>query len=1239
MITVARWLADYYLLASVLLVTALGLSWLIAQPARRVSLTRATLAGLVLLAMLCALPGWSVVHLMTREASPPAAAIVRPVIERETAAVETTPVEAPVARPLPEVPASVSPPAAAPVPGTTRLSDVVVWAYLAGSLLVIAWQLLGHWRARALVRRARPAPLELQWMLVEIRTSSTPATYVTGSLARRRARLLISPTLPTAVALGIFRPTILLPRQLVDAADPTALRTILAHELAHIRHGDLRLLALCRGLFVLLWANPLFWLMRRRLRLDQETLADAAAAQVTTRHAYAEQLVDWAKRCATDRPPALAAAVGLWESPSQLRHRIAVLLDDRLTIWRECSRQWRLASLAVCAGVAVGLSLVTLEPSSVEADGLEDETIADKADGDNPASGTASESQVLKGQVRDASGQPVAGAKLWLVLRLGVDHLDGWLVRGASDKDGAFSLDVPGKWLASGDFWPDYTLWCYSPNHEVASKSAYRQLHQGKNEPLDVALPPQTDTSFVVYSPEGEPLENATIEPWHYLAGSYNVAPAELRQAVSRSTDKDGRAILSNLGRDELKSINVVISEYGVQRQELEVSADAPAERVVKLRSTGQLQGRLTGTDSLAVAHRRVTIEGQQERASADQTRGVAEAITDENGGFEVQAIAAGPIDLYVERTGSNKFLPRIPELLKVGANQTTSVEIPLERGVVAKGLIRTNQGHKPVRDALISVRTFYGMRMTGEVVRSDLNGRFTAKVLPGTVNQGVIMRPREYEDWIQVEDDQTEKVEVPSSATVVDLPPIDLVRTLEVTGQVLDENGLPIPAVRLSAITGNRVYSGAYTDTEGRFTLRRPDGIEIEKYEVQVDRNPGHYATFDQKDPLVLRLEGYHATQTNGPRDDSRPEKAAKGNQSESPSVLAPKNSSDEKPAKSETSNDDFKQRVELPIVVAKHVMLLNGNEIITLPELEERIAALPDPSLAFPQFFFTRGARESGLADAVKLRISGLRERLNIGSHGEGGFWPRVDLRYDQIEEASDLLPNPALRLEGTVFGSDGKPVAGAEVIVVVPVGDSVTDKAHRIGIRDGSVHNRLDEVVTDAGTDGRFAIYPPNDMSYYVIALHPSGGFGFVRDKEFLESPKISLLPWAAMVLELGREPISGKRPGVRPNSHIAAEGSYPEVVFHQVESDSTDYEQMNIFVFNQVPSNMETTVERSFADTGTRINIFGPSVKLSPDETRRLDLVTLSETEREQLERRRAELKKQREESRREPPNRD
>jgi hypothetical protein len=65
--SVALWLADYLLLASVLLLIVLAAFAALAQPVQRLAVTKAVLFSLVLVALLCALPGWSVVHLLTAE--------------------------------------------------------------------------------------------------------------------------------------------------------------------------------------------------------------------------------------------------------------------------------------------------------------------------------------------------------------------------------------------------------------------------------------------------------------------------------------------------------------------------------------------------------------------------------------------------------------------------------------------------------------------------------------------------------------------------------------------------------------------------------------------------------------------------------------------------------------------------------------------------------------------------------------------------------------------------------------------------------------------------------------------------------------------------------------------------------------------------------------------------------------------------------------------------------------------
>jgi hypothetical protein len=111
------------------------------------------------------------------------------------------------------------------------------------------------------------------------------------------------------------------------------------------------------------------------MRLDQEALADAAAAEHAGRQQYAEQLVSWARGVSTRRKWMLPAAVGLWEGPSQLRRRLTMLLDDQMSILRRCSRVWEIVTAVVVAASATLLSTATLGPLAISTAGEVDSGI------------------------------------------------------------------------------------------------------------------------------------------------------------------------------------------------------------------------------------------------------------------------------------------------------------------------------------------------------------------------------------------------------------------------------------------------------------------------------------------------------------------------------------------------------------------------------------------------------------------------------------------------------------------------------------------------------------------------------------------------------------------------------------------------------------------------------------------------------------------------------------------------
>jgi len=364
--SLAAWIVNYQALAAAVLLVALVAGLLVRQPARRAALDWATLAGLLALAGLSALPGWPRLVIFAApaaseqpEAQPPAPIVPAADAPRfspreftprfEPTAPQVVPRQA--AAPRPQVAASpVAPPKPKAVPWRwSELAKPLVYAYLAGMLAVAAWLLWGGFESWRLVRRGTAPADDL---LAEL------ATLTPG----KPPRLLVSRDVSAAAALGALRPTILVTPQLA-AAPAEVVRAVLAHELAHLRHGDLWFLALGRAGLLLLYPQPCYWWLRRRAADSREALADAAAAGPADRTQYAELLVA-AARTLSDAPrrgPALA----ILERPSQLGRRVKLLLDPRGAIELRSSRRWRWLGAAAAAAVVLAASLVQVMPVAV----------------------------------------------------------------------------------------------------------------------------------------------------------------------------------------------------------------------------------------------------------------------------------------------------------------------------------------------------------------------------------------------------------------------------------------------------------------------------------------------------------------------------------------------------------------------------------------------------------------------------------------------------------------------------------------------------------------------------------------------------------------------------------------------------------------------------------------------------------------------------------------------------------
>ena len=203
---ISLWLADYQLLAAALLLGVMLAIAALRQPAQRLAVAKSTLAALAALALLVALPGWSLVHLLNDDAATAVPAAIRteptPAFNSTLSTIEPTP-DLFNTQP-PESPATgvlhthsrdeVQP--TSPISWSTYL----ITAYAVGSAAVTLWLIAGALLAHRVRRRATPAPPELQALLQQLCDEE-----------KRAPQLLISPRITAPVALGLRHPTILLP--------------------------------------------------------------------------------------------------------------------------------------------------------------------------------------------------------------------------------------------------------------------------------------------------------------------------------------------------------------------------------------------------------------------------------------------------------------------------------------------------------------------------------------------------------------------------------------------------------------------------------------------------------------------------------------------------------------------------------------------------------------------------------------------------------------------------------------------------------------------------------------------------------------------------------------------------------------------------------------------------------------------------------------------------------------------
>lgn len=147
---------------------------------------------------------------------------------------------------------------------------------------------------------------------------------------RRPIRLLATARPVAPMAFGLLRPSVLTPMSVHNRLDAGEVETVLAHELAHHRRGDLWVNWFQILLRIAWWFNPLLRVLNNAIRQVGEDCCDdlLLARRVTSGEGYCQALLRVARELG--RQPMMRGALGFAESIHPLSRRMRRLMDPKL---------------------------------------------------------------------------------------------------------------------------------------------------------------------------------------------------------------------------------------------------------------------------------------------------------------------------------------------------------------------------------------------------------------------------------------------------------------------------------------------------------------------------------------------------------------------------------------------------------------------------------------------------------------------------------------------------------------------------------------------------------------------------------------------------------------------------------------------------------------------------------------------------------------------------------------------
>ena len=196
---------------------------------------------------------------------------------------------------------------------------VVFGLWLVGVLVISVLLIQRMSFVKGLIARSEPAKNRLVDMLNQCRRQVG---------VRRSIELRLSNSISSPAVCGLFKPVILIPTALLEKLSPDKLRTILIHELVHIKRADIWVSLVQTVLQIIYFYNPFVWFANAVVRRIREQAVDETVlvALGAGTKSYSNTLIDIAEMAFWKTSLSLRL-IGVVESKKALHRRIRHMLN------------------------------------------------------------------------------------------------------------------------------------------------------------------------------------------------------------------------------------------------------------------------------------------------------------------------------------------------------------------------------------------------------------------------------------------------------------------------------------------------------------------------------------------------------------------------------------------------------------------------------------------------------------------------------------------------------------------------------------------------------------------------------------------------------------------------------------------------------------------------------------------------------------------------------------------------